>query len=785
MKLRTQILLLLFLLGLTPLLVSVTTNVPLVFEQLERFYHEAYLQKLRTDFSDLDQHITQRQEVARLFAKFPEPGLNIKPTTEEAQDKIHEGRAAYTEWANRVLFDQPDVSEVIFINRDGDLSFSLDRDIKTGILMPNSQLPSMPPTDFVTEGLKLRPGTVLTSPIVVDRTSGISAPDRFMTLRFITPVFSTEPSSGGPEFDGAVVLNLDVGGLARVYNGIYWVQDDGNYLSPDEDDDSTPSSTAFRDFPGLKAIFARGKLALWQHGNQQIFWVPLFMTEAAGPLWVGRSVDPSPIEDFMRKLEIRAAVIAIVLLLVVFFIARIIAVRITRISTELGNGIGRVLEHDEIVRFNWRRPQELRSLGNNLTRLSEKHAQDTRAMRSHAQELEESNRYKSEFLANVSHELRTPLNSILLLSKMLVASTPPLPDEQHRQARVIQEAGKDLRTLIDSILDLARIESRKTTLDTEDIDLATVLRDLFELMQPQFSEKGLDFRLVMEPGAPSSLVSDSEKLRRIIINFLSNALKFTDRGKVVLHLGSNRDSDRDTHPLSISVQDSGIGIPADKQGQVFEAFNQVDGSSSRRYGGTGLGLAISNQLAGVIGGRIRLESREGKGSTFSLLLPATLQQNHGTNTISTPRAGNRVPDDEAESGSIPLADYTGKRILLVDDDLRNLLALTPLLESWNLEVIAAGDGKEALETLQTDHRFDLILMDLMMPEMDGFETIGRIRANPELANLYIVALTARAAEDDRKRSLASGADDFLAKPVEPVKLKALIDQRLAATIPAH
>jgi signal transduction histidine kinase/CheY-like chemotaxis protein len=779
-KLRTQILLLLFLLGLTPLLVSVSTSVPLVFEQLERFYYDAYLQKLRTDFSDLDQHITRRQEVVRLFAKFPEPGLNMNATNDEELEKVHDGRAAYTDWANRVLFDQPDVSEVIFIDRNGELSFALDRDIKTGILTPSSELPNLPPADFVTAGLKLRPGDVLTSPIVVDRESGVSAPDRFMTLRFIAPVFSIAPLSGNTEFNGAAVFNLDVGGLASVYHGIYWVQNDGQYLSPEDDD--TPTSTAFRDFPGLEAIFARGKLALWQHDEQRIFWVPLFMTQASGPLWVGRSVDPSPIEDFMRKLEIRAVIIAAVLLLVVFVIARIIAIRITRISTELGDGIGRVLEHDEVVEFNWQRPQELRSLGANLTRLSEKHAQDTRAMRSHARELEESNRYKSEFLANVSHELRTPLNSILLLSKMLAASDPPLSEEQSRQARVIQDAGKDLRALIDSILDLARIESRKATLHIEQVNLRHLMQDLYDLMQPQFAEKKLDFRLVMEPDAPESLTTDAEKLRQIVINFLSNALKFTDRGKVVLHLENSLGADREDYPLSISVQDSGIGIPVSKQELVFEAFNQVDGSSSRRYGGTGLGLAISNQLAGLIGGRIQLKSQEGTGSTFSLLLPVSPQatQNAGASPPAATRK-NAVQDGE-EASAVPAADYSGSRILLVDDDLRNLLALTPLLEHWNLEVVAAGDGTEALETLHNDPDFDLILMDLMMPEMDGFETIQRIRATPELAHLYIVALTARAAEDDRKRTLSSGADEFLAKPVEPLHLKALLDRRIAGKI---
>ncbi len=775
MKLRSQISLFLLLLGLAPLVVSVVINVPLVLDRLELFYHKAYLQKLRADFRDLDQHITRRQEMVRLFAKMPEPGMALAADSATAGDELDQSRARYADWANRVLFDQPDIIQVNFVNKNAELAYSLDRDKESGILTSDSQAADLPEANFVAAGLEVAPGAVLTSPISFNQDIVASDPQRFMTLRFISPVIAASAQDRPPELQGAVIFNLDVGGLAHVYNGLYWALNNGAYLVRSEED--TPRSTAFRDFPGLQEIFTRGELALWENGGQQIFWLPLFMTEDSGPLWVGRSVDPSPIAEFRAALELRVVAIVTGLLLVVLLVARIIAIRTDRVSRELTDGITRVLEQDQPVKFFWKRPEELRRLGDNLSRLAEKHARDAGAMRSHARELEESNRYKSEFLANVSHELRTPLNSILLLSKMLASNANALTAEQVRQAQVIHDAGNDLRTLIDTILDLSRIEAGKVSLKTEPVKLPDLLKNLLALMRPQFEEKGLELRVLFDADAPTSPVTDHEKLRQILVNFLSNALKFTERGQVTLRLARNAGADTGDRPVAISVTDSGIGIPADKQPLVFEAFKQVDGSSSRRYGGTGLGLTISRELARLIGGRIEVESEAGVGSTFTLLLPLAIPD---ATTAPRPTAAERAAgtDNGPRPAPIPQADYAGSRVLVVDDDLRNLLALTPLLERWGTTVAAAGDGHEALETLQEDGDFDLVLMDLMMPVLDGFETIRAIRSDAGLAALPIIALTARAADDDRNRAISCGATDFVSKPVDPTRLKQLLDRYL-------
>jgi two-component system chemotaxis sensor kinase CheA len=235
-------------------------------------------------------------------------------------------------------------------------------------------------------------------------------------------------------------------------------------------------------------------------------------------------------------------------------------------------------------------------------------------------------------------------------------------------------------------------------------------------------------------------------------------------------------------PVAISVTDTGIGIPADKQGQVFEAFKQVDGSTSRRYGGTGLGLTISRQLTDLLGGQIRIESVLTTGSTFTLLLPHDINLERLTDGEAPHRSGqSAIAAASSNASDIPAADYHGHRILLVDDDIRNLLALTPVLEKWAVDVVAAGDGREALETLQDDREFDLILMDLMMPELDGFETIRRIKSDPATSHVPVIALTAKAAGTDQQLALDSGACDFLTKPVDPSALKSVLDRRLGDT----
>ena len=773
MKLRTQISMLLFMFGLVPLLAAYVINVPMIFDRIELLYHKAYVQNLRAGFSDLDQHLARRHEMVRLLAKMPEPGMLLGDVEPKSHEVLNAARSSYVDWVNQVLIDQLDVTQIVFLDENGKSRFWLDRDYDTGRLeVPDEDWQGLTAKLDSIRGY-IAPGGVVTGPIVFDRGQGDALPNRFMQLSLIgsvvIPVMS--PETGELEQQrGEIIMYLDMGGLARAYRGIYWVQSDGSYLDVVEGEQ--PARKAFDDFTGLEELFEKGELELWEYRGQQVVWVPLFDTDNSGPLWVGRSVDASPLTALLHKVEWRVGLIAVLLLIVVFIVARWIALKIERLGGDLTDGISRVLERDEAVRFSWQRPQELQRLGTNLTRLAEQHTEHNRALHNYAEELEASNRYKSEFLANVSHELRTPLNSILLLSKMLSESSAErLDGEESRQARVVHAAGSDLKALIDNILDLSRIDARQMTLVEETVEPAKLLQDVLELMQPQFDQEHLALTLEIDEEAPDSITTDGEKVRQIVINFLSNAVKFTESGGATIRLGS-----ADSWPVTISVADTGIGIPEGKRELVFEAFKQADGSTSRRYGGTGLGLTISQELAMLMGGQISVESAEGHGSTFTLSLP--LQAPAMLNQATTEKSPAEKSGTLAEQ-PLPTADYRGARILLVDDDVRNLLALTPLLERWGLEVMAAGDGDEALETLASGDDFSVVLMDIMMPGIDGLEVIRRLRRSPQFAGLAVIALTARAADEDLRDCRDAGADACVVKPVDPQALKDALDTFLA------
>jgi signal transduction histidine kinase len=781
MKLRTQISLYLFLFGLIPLLVGFMINVPLIFARIEALYHKAHLQNLRAEFGDLDQHLARRHEMARLLAKMPEPGMLLTSEDRKTAKDLKAARSGYVNWVNQVLIDQFDITQVLFLDEEDKPIFWLDRNIKNGRLEIKSDGYPSVNTRLLEASREVAPGVVLNGPIIFNRAAGAVMPDRFMQMSLVSPVVI--PLLSGEEGTlkeqrGTVIVYIDLGGLATAYRGNYWVLGDGQYL-PSPSGEIRPT-TAFEDFPGLQALFEKGELALWEYGNQQVLWVPLFETEDSGTLWVGRSVDPSPLAQLRRAVELRIAYIAMGLLVVVYIVARLIAVKTERLGRELTDRISRVLEHNEEVEFSWRQPQELNELGNNLTRLATTHAANTRAMNNYARELEDSNRYKSEFLANVSHELRTPLNSILLLSKMLAEGDARqlLTPEQAHQARVIHNAGTDLKALIDNILDLSRIEARHMTLVAEPVNLQRVIDSVLELMKPQLDEKRLELVKDVDDKAPVTITTDGEKLRQILINFMSNAVKFTAHGTVTVRLKPGPEHDGMRYPVCISVTDTGIGIAEDKLNVVFEAFKQADGSTNRRFGGTGLGLAISRELAYLMGGDIVVVSRPGMGTTFSLLLPHELPSSPRKSSHGKSPGNSEVT---ASMQSIPKADYGGARILLVDDDVRNLLALTPILEQWGLEVMAAGDGPEALETLETDGEFSLVFMDIMMPGMDGYETIRKIRQQPRFADLPVIALTARSAEEDRRQCHSAGANDCIVKPIDLPELKDMLDKFLSGS----
>ncbi len=546
-----------------------------------------------------------------------------------------------------------------------------------------------------------------------------------------------------------------------------------------------------------------------------------------------------------------------------------------------------------------------------------------------ARDLEEASTYKSAFLANMSHELRTPLNSILILSQLMADESPASREKWFEYARSINAAGNDLLALISDILDLSKIEAGKVDLCVESVNPLELALEMKALFHPQAEKKGIGFRVEADDGLPASIQTDRGKLSQILKNLVSNAIKFTDRGEVVvsiaidaLEAGSTKASCGAESVLGFAVRDTGIGVPEDKREAIFAAFEQAESSTSRKYGGTGLGLTIARELAHLLNGEIELQSVLGKGSVFTLTLPApkaagsvvvavatnstgatssdhqyraspapateggaeTARQNAKrviiieddarqleamTELLSQPdleidgtRSGidalelmaanhydcaimdlgltgvsglalarrvraklppgasvivysgrdldgagkrelealaDRVISKGARSpmrlvraldavlgrslknrgearGGDALSRLAGHRVLLVDDDERNVFAMRSALEERGIEVVVGMNGREGLTKLVLDPEFDLVLLDIMMPEMDGYAAMAEIRGNPSTWSLPIIALTANALPQDRERCLAAGADDCLSKPINMDKLVSLMGQ---------
>lgn len=397
-----------------------------------------------------------------------------------------------------------------------------------------------------------------------------------------------------------------------------------------------------------------------------------------------------------------------------------------------------------------------------------------------AQQLFVSSQFKSEFLANMSHELRTPLNSMLILAQMFAENKDDnLTEKQMEYANSIYSGGKELLNLINEILDLAKAESGKLDINHVEVDTKSLLRSLERQFSPVAEMKKLNFKINLDPNFPKVLITDELRLMQILKNLLSNAFKFTEKGSVELRLAKLSETDfpeehvADTLNLAISVVDTGIGIPKDKQDLIFEAFRQADGTISRKHGGTGLGLSISRELAQLLGGTIKLVSNEEQGSVFTLYLPTNL--NYQANPICEPKKPNLEVIPQAE----PLppqkqASLEGKKILIVDDDMRNVFSLTTLLEKQNMKVLFAENGQESIEILKANPDIDLILMDIMMPEMDGYAAMHAIRKNEEFKTLPIIALTAKAMKNDREKCIAAGASDYITKPIDVDQLNSLL-----------
>ncbi|MGY1633920.1 HAMP domain-containing protein [Geodermatophilus sp. SYSU D01186] len=421
-----------------------------------------------------------------------------------------------------------------------------------------------------------------------------------------------------------------------------------------------------------------------------------------------------------------------------------------------------------------------------------------RGVEEKAQQLTLANQYKSEFLANMSHELRTPLNALLLLSRLLADNQDAtLTPKQIEFASTIHASASDLLHLIEDILDLSKIEAGRVDIEPAPVLLADVCADVEQAFGVQAEDKGLQLRVEAAAELPAVITTDAQRLQQILRNLLANAIKFTAAGSVTLQVGLAPPRTLHGVPsldgagsvITFAVRDTGIGIPGDKLAMIFEAFQQADGTTSRKYGGTGLGLSICKELARLLGGKIEVSSEPGVGSVFTLLLPVespaiTPAITAAVSDVPAPRPAEAAPE-AADRGSPILRatppatartapELSGATVLIVDDDVRNVFALTSALELHGLEVLYADNGLDGIALLTEHPEVRIVLMDAMMPDLDGNATTRRIRAVPQWKDLPIVFLTAKAMPGDRESSLAAGATDYVTKPVDLDELLAIM-----------
>ncbi len=377
-----------------------------------------------------------------------------------------------------------------------------------------------------------------------------------------------------------------------------------------------------------------------------------------------------------------------------------------------------------------------------------------------------ANAAKSDFLANMSHEIRTPMNAIIGMADLLWDSY--LSSEQRQHVKIFRSAGENLLILINDILDLSKVESGQLSLELIPYDLFNIVEKTCEVMAIRANNRNLELACRIRPDVPQRIQGDPTRLRQVLMNLLGNAVKFTEKGEIVLTVLPLTEDASGEKPrfLQFSVRDTGIGIPAEKLNAVFEKFTQSDSTITRKYEGSGLGLTISRQIVELMGGKIWVESQPGEGSTFFFTIPLE----------------EAPPDEDPKTASRPEIDMHGLNILIVDDSATNRLILRETLLQWECIVTEAAGGEEALKALNKAKKkripFNIAILDCQMPVMDGFTLAQKIRGNPDFASLNILMLTSESRSNDRRRAKTIDLTGYLIKPVKREELKESIQASL-------
>ena len=558
----------------------------------------------------------------------------------------------------------------------------------------------------------------------------------------------------------------------------------------------------------LKDIVARMKtgqegagfyhLAWWEDGKLELTkeltaFAPVRMANESWSIGVSMRYDEvsGPVKAHSKKLSMIGGILIVLLIAIATVFLKLqknrIQLAIMAQSADELNSINRRLEReiserkraekeiekhrDHLEELVADRTEELTKANKDLKREIAERRKAERALKEAKDEAEAANRAKSQFLANMSHEIRTPLNGIVGFSELVIRSDSL--ERCHEHGRIILEESEHLLGLINEILDHAKIEAGKLKLEYRPIDFKTLLETVVSSVHVQAKKKGLQLTTFMDDSVYRYVMGDSLRLRQILLNLASNAIKFTDKGSVAVKV-EPVETEGNVSTIRFSVIDTGIGIPLDKQPSVFDSFVQADESTTRKYGGTGLGITIAKQLVTLMGGQMGLESQPGKGSTFWFTLPLEMSE-------SAPEPDDGTVSDESK-GLYAKQDWERSGHILVAEDYPvNQRVARQHLEEAGYTVTIVEDGEKAVSACGA-HKYDLILMDVQMPNMDGYDATRHIRSRSSLcAKVPILALTANADLETRNACKKANMDDVLTKPIRRNSLLSAVDRWIALT----